>query len=142
MDATRAIHFTVPGRINGKQRAGRKFLGGNNIRTFTPAKTASHEAIVRQIAALAMRGRPLFAGPVALNIVVTRQPPVSWSQKKRAGTAWITSKPDWDNIGKLISDALNGIAWLDDAQVAVANVNKMYSVTEPEQVHVTIAELV
>ena len=35
-----------------------------------------------------------------------------------------TFKPDWDNIGKLVSDALNGLAWKDDSQVVKADISK------------------
>lgn len=37
-----------------------------------------------------------------------------------------TVKPDWDNVGKIVCDALNGIAWHDDAQVTQATVRKLY----------------
>ena len=33
-------------------------------------------------------------------------------------------KPDWDNIGKLICDALNGVAYTDDAHVVMGGVQK------------------
>ena len=38
-----------------------------------------------------------------------------------------TRKPDFDNIGKIICDALNGIAYRDDAQIVDALVRKFYS---------------
>ena len=38
-------------------------------------------------------------------------------------------KPDWDNVGKIICDALNGIAYRDDAQIVDALVRKFYSDT-------------
>ena len=38
-----------------------------------------------------------------------------------------TRKPDFDNIGKVICDALNGIAYRDDAQIVDALVRKFYS---------------
>ena len=40
-----------------------------------------------------------------------------------------TKKPDWDNIGKIVSDALNKFAFLDDAQIVDARVVKEYSKT-------------
>lgn len=40
-----------------------------------------------------------------------------------------TRKPDFDNIGKIICDALNGIAYRDDAQIVDALVRKFYSDT-------------
>ena len=33
-------------------------------------------------------------------------------------------KPDWDNLGKLACDALNGIAFKDDSQVDMGAVTK------------------
>jgi hypothetical protein len=36
-------------------------------------------------------------------------------------------KPDWDNAAKLVCDALNGIAWRDDAHVADARVLKFWA---------------
>jgi Holliday junction resolvase RusA-like endonuclease len=51
------------------------------------------------------------------------------SQKKRLlpDAFWRTSKPDFDNLAKIVGDALNKVAWLDDAQIAAAWVRKVYS---------------
>ena len=38
-----------------------------------------------------------------------------------------TKKPDTDNIAKAILDALNGVAYYDDAQVVELHVVKKYS---------------
>ncbi len=48
-------------------------------------------------------------------------------------------KPDSDNIAKVVADALNGIAYDDDAQIADLTVIKRY--TENPCVKVTIAEI-
>ena len=37
---------------------------------------------------------------------------------KKATAVWKSSKPDADNLAKIVADALNGIAWGDDAQIA------------------------
>lgn len=37
-----------------------------------------------------------------------------------------TKKPDWDNIGKIVTDALNKIAYRDDSQVVACRVEKWY----------------
>lgn len=50
--------------------------------------------------------------------------PASWSQKKRRaaqGSAHY-SKPDWDNLGKAISDAL----FLDDARICFGAIAKYW----------------
>lgn len=38
---------------------------------------------------------------------------------------------DWDNCHKLTMDALNGIVWNDDSQIAVAHVYKHYDKHKP-----------
>lgn len=48
-------------------------------------------------------------------------------------------KPDSDNIAKVVADALNGIAYDDDAQIADLTVIKRY--TEDPCVKVTIEEI-
>lgn len=45
----------------------------------------------------------------------------------RAGAERPITKPDWDNVGKIVSDALNGIAYRDDSQIVDARVVKRYS---------------
>ncbi len=37
------------------------------------------------------------------------------------------SRPDWDNIGKFVSDALNKIYWRDDSILCEVGVRKRYS---------------
>ena len=44
-----------------------------------------------------------------------------------SGITLPTKKPDCDNIAKIVLDALNGIAYHDDAQVAELTVIKTYS---------------
>lgn len=56
--------------------------------------------------------------------------PKSWPKKRRAdalaGRVAPTGKPDVDNLLKTV-DALNGVVWADDAQVADARVRKVFS---------------
>lgn len=46
-------------------------------------------------------------------------------------------KPDWDNIGKAVCDALNGVAYKDDAQIVQAKVEKYYSDTPRVEVEIS-----
>lgn len=59
--------------------------------------------------------------------------PKSISKKKRQAMldhkVRPTKKPDFDNIGKVICDSLNGIAYRDDVQIVDAQVRKFYSDT-------------
>lgn len=50
-----------------------------------------------------------------------------------------TKKPDWDNIGKIVCDALNKTAFHDDAQIVDGSVIKCYS--EQPRIEVEIWEI-
>lgn len=39
-------------------------------------------------------------------------------------------KPDMDNIVKVVADALNGVAYHDDVQIALVQAKKCYSAVE------------
>ena len=69
-----------------------------------------------------------------------------------AGRVYRPSVPDWDNLGKQVSDALNpepaakrlaaalvGSAYRDDAQIVWASIVKRYG--EPERTVVRLTEL-
>lgn len=49
------------------------------------------------------------------------------------------SRPDIDNLRKLVMDALNGVFWIDDSQVCMCTTFKGYDVAP--RVSVTICEL-
>ena len=57
--------------------------------------------------------------------------PKSASKKKRqemlARRIRPLKKSDWDNVGKIIADSLNEIAYKDDVQIVDGQVRKFYS---------------
>lgn len=116
--------FTVPGIPVAKARP-RFFRAGTHVRTFTPATSARFEERVRLCAQQAGMGI-INEGPVELNVVaywpMTGTPLKKGSRPGRLKTA----RPDADNVLKAISDALNGIAYKDDAQVARAAIEKRH----------------
>ncbi|MFA7308305.1 MAG: RusA family crossover junction endodeoxyribonuclease [Hyphomicrobium sp.] len=116
------IAFTVPGIPVAKGRP--RFVRATG-RTFTPARTANYEGVVAVKAAEAMGRRAPFEGPLRVTIRATFLVPQSWPAKKRAAAVWKTSKPDADNLAKMI-DALNAIVWRDDAQVCELTVQKKF----------------
>lgn len=63
-----------------------------------------------------------FEGDVYVAITAHKQLPAS--RPRRVGSEPFAIKPDADNIAKLVLDALNGIAWRDDAQVTHLSVSK------------------
>lgn len=52
------------------------------------------------------------------------------------------SKPDFDNVLKAVADALNGVAWGDDSQIAVGTIRKyVCSGSDVSRVEILIEEL-
>ncbi len=61
-------------------------------------------------------GVPVHDGPVSVEVRAYFAMPASWPKWKRElGEREHTSKPDSDNVSKLVLDALNHVAWRDDA---------------------------
>lgn len=135
------IAFMVPGRPKGK---GRPRFVGKGRPPITPKATVEAEREIGWEARRAMGATPLMTGTVRLSIEAIFRVPTSWPKKLReaalAGEVEYTGKPDRDNIEKLYMDALNGVAWVDDAQVNRGPVDRRYGY--PERVEVMVEELI
>lgn len=130
------LRFTIPGEPVAWARAR---LSGRAH--FTPGKQRAAAGLIQVIAAEAMAGAAPIEAPVAVTITAVWPWPKSMSDKKKmlAGAHYKVSKPDADNIAKLVGDALNGIVWRDDALVARLNVQKQYGIVPAT--HVTVEAL-
>lgn len=132
------IKFTIPGEPAGKGRP--KFT--KNGHTYTPGKTVSYENMVKLFFRQAYPGtKPIEKDvPLLVTIAAYFKIPASASKKKRQAMLEDkikpTKKPDWDNIGKIVCDALNGIAYHDDSQVVTGTVDKLYSDTPRVEVQI------
>lgn len=122
--------FEIPGKPCGKQRP--RFGSG---RTYTPEKTVSYENLVRMCFRQAYPGAEPIAAGIAIVVEITACFPIPKSTSRARRQAMLayeefpTKKPDCDNIAKIILDALNGIAYHDDAQIVDVRVTKEYSDT-------------
>lgn len=89
------------------------------VQNYTPARDPVNAFKSScQIAASMAITSPLI-GPIQLWLSFIFPRPKSLTRKRGANPrAWKPSKPDIDNCQKSLCDALNGIAWLDDSQVA------------------------
>lgn len=137
------MFFEVPGTPRGKQRPRVVRQNGRTI-SFTPDQTVQYENLVRWCYKTAENSKR-FPDDMPLKVIINAyyEIPKSVSKKKRAqmitGEIRPTKKPDADNIAKIICDALNGIAYRDDAQVVTCIIQKWYS--EEPSVSVEIEEI-
>jgi Holliday junction resolvase RusA-like endonuclease len=126
------ITFFVPGEPQGKARprssvvtkadgsVARGKSGRAVIRHYTPKKTEDYEANIAVFYRQVKVGPPTIQ-PVILVLEIIHPIPESWPKWKRElvakGSILPVTKPDADNILKVVKDALNGVAWIDDTQV-------------------------
>lgn len=105
---------------------------GGFVRAITPEKTANYETLVKLSFQEQCPNTAAFPKDVPLYVKIHAffKTPKSASQKKLdamcLGEIRPTKRPDCDNIAKIICDALNGIAYYDDSQVAELSISKHY----------------
>lgn len=129
--------FEIEGKPVGKGRPRFKRMG-NFVQTYTPEKTAEYEKLVRM--KFQNAGGIITDKPVKIEIVAFFEPPKSTKKRDKAemlrNKILPTKKPDCDNIAKIILDALNQIAYKDDAQVVELYVRKRYTAEARVLVHI------
>lgn len=144
------LRFTIPGVPRGKDRprsTGRVVQQDGQARALvTVHSDPGMVRAEREILLLyrqAFPGREPWTGPVMLRFTAVFPIPSSWTKAQRAAalTAQVyhTSKPDKDNIEKLLVDALTppqrkpgalvapspaGFPWMDDGQVQGGGVKR------------------
>lgn len=128
------ILISVPGDPRGKGRPRSRIAGAHGrqfVQVYTDADTRAYETRLRNAATLAMSGRDMLTGALEVWVVARFAVPKSWSNKRRiqalAGDVRPTGKPDWDNVGKVATDAFNGVVYSDDSQIVHCIVSKLYS---------------
>jgi Holliday junction resolvase RusA-like endonuclease len=119
--------LTIPGEPVAKARP-RVMSTGH---TYTPAKTKNYETLVKELYWSQYHDQDMLTGSIRVRVDAYFQIPKSTSKRKREsmvkGTIRPTKRPDGDNILKTITDALNGIAYVDDSAVVSAQVEKWWA---------------
>ena len=125
------IKFAVLGEPKGKARPRFSRYG-----VYTAADTATYEQLVAAECHAVMNEKDqMHAGDpekrYKLTVTAFFGIPKSFTKAKtimaKNGQILPNKKPDGDNILKIICDALNGVAWVDDKQVVDMRVIKKYS---------------
>lgn len=116
--------------ITGKQRPRMNTYTG---KAYTPTKTKNYEYLVRQLFVYKYPQFVPIEGKVRMTITAYFELPNKRSKLQEAemlaDIISPTKKPDWDNIGKIVSDALNKFAFKDDSQITDVRIFKKYAKT-------------
>ena len=121
--------FCIYGTPQGKGRPRFSSVCGH-AKPRTPDETVLYENLVKT--EYRQQSGIRFSDDAMLDVRIFAYYPIPKSAGKKKRQAMLdglirpTKKPDWDNIGKVVCDALNGIAYRDDAQIVNSMVRKFY----------------
>ena len=146
------IKFTIPGAPKGKGRPRvsiRKFKGSDGkdktfTKTYTPEDTVIYENLIKLEYQNACNNFK-FNNEACLEMEIMAFYPIpkSTTKKKLKLMLWNVlrpiKKPDADNVGKVVADSLNEIAYKDDTQITDLIIRKRYS--DVPRVEVRIKDL-
>lgn len=115
----------------GWQRPGRfHFMGsrGPTSKTYdTKENKVQKRDIICYFLDAGFKDEMRHEGPVRMIVTLVKSRPKRLMRRADPeGLVYCPSKPDWDNCGKMIGDALNTIAYKDDAQICDARVLKFF----------------
>ena len=138
------VKFTVLGEPQGKGRP-RFRKQGEHMVAYTDKKTAEYED--RVLAAYRKQyGIKQFARDNMLDLRIIAYYTIPKSATKgvknamEAGYLRPTKTPDCDNVIKAVADALNQVAYRDDAQIVDCQIRKFYSYQPRIEVTILTAE--
>ena len=127
-----SVGFILMGTPVPKQRARVTRHG-----TYTPKETVDAEQRLMQACMSTLDiqvGETVFVKGEAVEMVIDFYLPIpqSWSKKKQLKAQnqelFPTSKPDLDNLVKLVKDALNGVMYVDDSAIVGIKAKKRYGI--------------
>lgn len=138
------VTFTIPAIPVAQPRHRAAVVNGRAMTYEAPKSAPIHafKATARMAYQTNAPGGP-YAGPLALQLTCVFPRPKAKTRKRTDNPRlWHAIRPDCDNLAKSVMDALNGLAWVDDSQIAWLHVEKHYG--EPNEqpcVEVTIYSL-
>lgn len=130
------LQLTIPGEPMGKARPKVTRFG-----TYTPKKTVNYETLIQELFITKYPKSICFPiDPLRMKISAYFTIPKSASKRSKvamlAGEIRPTKKPDGDNIIKIVSDALNRLAYHDDSQIVEVACKKLYAATPRVEIQI------
>ena len=125
---TLVVTFSVDGDPvpKGRPRFARR---GQFVQTYTDSKTLEYETLVGFKARQAIGASEPLKGALIVFLYLRYAVPLSYSKKRKEACLSGQEYPkriDIDNCYKSITDAMNGIVYLDDSQIVEAHITKVY----------------
>lgn len=142
------LRLFVPSEPQGWQRPGVQ-MRGRHPRLYTQQKTAAYEACVAQVAGFAAARQRWTHDGAPLRLEATmlhrrpRSTPPGHPCRGHSGRAWLTKKPDVDNVAKAVLDGLvRGGVIADDIAVCELVCRQFWAAKgEDPGVHIEVSRL-
>ena len=134
------VFLVVPGKPLAKQRAR---WSGHYL--YSPKETVGFETYIKEMFVISYPDFILLEGALRMTITAYMIIPKSTS-KKRAKlmverVIRPDKKPDWDSLGRIASDALEGLAYKNDSQIVTGIVHKWYAIRPRLEIEITRARI-
>ncbi len=135
------VTIKVDGKPSRWQRPGQGIDKNGKAMRFTDPEAEAGKQKIAALARQAFRGQRPFTGPVIVRVIAIFAIPPSWPPALKAAAKQArvlhVADPDLDQIVKQAKDALKGIAYVDDNQVAgYPNSAKRYGYPERTEIAV------
>jgi len=121
------VSFIIPGECVPQARP--RFQATRyGVHTYEPEKCRKYKERVKACAMAAMRDRVPMGGAIGVLIRTYRHYPkrMTKEQRKHPEDMPPVTRPDVDNLAKAVLDGMNGICYMDDAQITTLTVSKEY----------------
>jgi Holliday junction resolvase RusA-like endonuclease len=138
------MRLTILGEPKPKQSA--KFAKmGKFVKSYQPKEVVQNERNIRtQIISQLPKDFVPYKGGLKMTIIYVFPPLKSMSKKVikkvEEGTLHKITRPDLDNLTKSLLDAMNGVVFIDDAQVVYLSLTKKYGNTPETLIHIKEVE--
>lgn len=130
--------ITIP--LSPKAQARPRFNSFNKRAYEDSAMTAYKRSVKYHV--MSCKPKLIETGPIGVSITFFVYPPKYLLTKKKMAqelaneTLYVDKKPDVDNYFKAVTDALEGILYKNDGQIAVVTMQKLYSLNPRTEIEV------
>ena len=108
------------------QQKGERVIGGR-IHHYVKKNVLDAEAILRDALLPYVPAEPITDLPIRLDVTWMFSYPKSAKKHQPGWTRWKTTRPDTDNLNKLLKDVMTDMGfWKDDALISYECVRKVY----------------
>lgn len=139
MNGNRRIELVVPGKPMAWSRGVPK-RAGKFVKTFNPTDMVNYQVQIKERFFATYPNWELLDTGLILLVKAYFVPPKGTSQKKLAamleGRLRPEKKPDFDNLAKIVGDALNQVAYTDDKLIVTGTAEKWYDMRPRLEIYI------